>query len=82
VFLDGRLVPPAALQVGRSTIAVLVDPAWIQPEEPQRWVIACNALRPWLEGSPDRRELGLPVVAFVIEPRRDAAGDRAGMTAL
>ena len=68
VFLGGHRLPPSAVQIGRAFVAVLVDPDWIHSDRPQRWVFAAQALRPWLVGSPDRRELGLPVVAFVIEP--------------
>jgi predicted dehydrogenase/glycosyltransferase involved in cell wall biosynthesis len=66
IFFNHHRVP--GLQWQDGTLSFRVQPSMFAPGPEQHLILTCNPLRPWKQGVPDRRELGLPIFAVSFAP--------------
>jgi hypothetical protein len=62
-FVNGRRLPPAAVRVEPELITIDLTAARLKDDREQRLALTVAPIEQWRDGSPDRRELGLPLAA-------------------
>lgn len=80
-FLNGRRLAIHDCQSESGEIRLILGRRHFKPGPFQYLVLICEPLRPWLQGVPDQRELGLPLFSVVREgvrsPYSPASSPRA-----
>ena len=70
-FLNGRRLAIHDCQAEHGEIRLLLGRRHFTPRPFQYLVIVCDPLRPWLQGVPDRRELGIPLFSIAWDKARE-----------
>lgn len=63
ICVNGKVVPTAQLHFSAEGLTIDLAGLRIDQSKPTTLLISVPALRPWLHGQPDRRELGTPVIS-------------------
>lgn len=69
-FLNGRRLAIHDCQAEHGEIRLMLGRRHVTAGPFQYLVLVCEPLRPWLQGVPDRRELGLPLFSIAREGAR------------
>jgi predicted dehydrogenase len=74
VFFNRTMIPPASVGMRDGVVSFPISRSMFSPSPEQLLILTCNPVRPWKSGSPDRRELGLPIFSIAFTSHRQDTG--------